>query len=215
MEGIDREVSVPAGWYPDPTGRHERRYWDGAAWTDHVVSGGTQSLDPVQARGTTQAAAARPAGAAQRGPAARNQPRELMQKALVQNLEPDEKLLWFSVVKQLRAPAVLRFLLSWSIVLPIGGPVVAMYLEANWYVGVTPKRVIFGRIKRPFQPDPSGAVVVPRGDVTVRRRGKSGGDLLVAGPKSGLPSKFRLIKGKNIDDLLALLQSVGEGVPAA
>ena len=51
-----------------------------------------------------------------------------MQQALVQNLEPDEKLLWFSVVKQLRGPAVLRFLLSLSIVLPIGGPVVAMFL---------------------------------------------------------------------------------------
>jgi len=209
------EGSVPAGWYPDPTGRHERRYWDGAAWTDHVVNGGTQSLDPVEARATAQAAAARPAGAAQRGPAARNQPRDLMQQALVQNLEPDEKLLWSSVVKQLRGPAVLRFLLSWSIVLPIGGPVVAMFLESNWYVGVTPKRVIFGRIKRPFLPDPSGAVSVPRGEVTVQRRGRNGGDLLIAGPRAKLPAKFRLMKGKNVDELLALLQGVGEGVPAA
>jgi hypothetical protein len=209
------EGSVSAGWYADPTGRHERRYWDGAAWTDHVVNGGTQSVDPVEARATAQAAAARPAGAAQRGPAARNQPRDLMQQALVQNLEPDEKLVWFSVVKHLRGPAVLRFLLSWSIVLPIGGPVVAMFLESNWYVGVTPERVIFGRIKRPFLPEPSGAVSVPRCDVTVRRRGRSGGDLIVAGPRTGLPAKFRLIKGKNVDELLALLQGVGEGVPAA
>jgi len=214
MEGIDREGSVPAGWYPDPTGRHERRYRDGAAWTDHVVNGGTQSLDPVEAKGTTQAAAARPAKASQGGTAARNQPRELIQKALVQNLEPDEKLVWFSVVKQFRAPAVLRFLLSWSIVLPIGGPVLAMFLEANWYVGVTPRRAIFGPIKRPFQPDPSGAVAVPRGDVTVHRIGRSGGELIVAGPKTGLPRKFRLTKGKNIDDLLALLQDVGVGVPS-
>lgn len=144
-----------------------------------------------------------------------NQPRELIHEALVQNLEPDEKLLWFSVVKQLRGPAVLRFLLSWSIVLPIGGPVVAMFLESNWYVGVTPKRVIFGRIKRPFQPDPSGAVAVPRGHVTVQRRGRNGGDLLIAGPRAELPAKFGLIKGKNVDELLALLQDVGEGVPAA
>ena len=209
------EGSVAAGWYPDPTGRHERRYWDGATWTDHVVNGGTQSLDPVEARATAQAAAARPVEAAQRGPAARNQPRDLMQQALVQNLEPDEKLLWSSVVKQLRGPAVLRFLLSWSIVLPIGGPVVAMFLESNWYVGVTPKRVIFGRIKRPFLPDPSGAVSVPRGEVTVQRRGRNGGDLLIAGPRAKLPAKFRLMKGKNVDELLALLQGVGEGVPAA
>ena len=209
------EGSVAAGWYPDPTGRHERRYWDGAAWTDHVVNGGTRSLDPMEAKGATQAAPARSGKASQGATVMSNQPRELIHEALVQNLEPDEKLLWFSVVKQLRGPAVLRFLLSWSIVLPIGGPVVAMFLESNWYVGVTPKRVIFGRIKRPFQPDPSGAVAVPRGDVTVHRRGKSGGDLFVAGPKTGLPSKFRLIKGRNIDDLLALLQDVGEGVPAA
>src|SRR5450759_3311537 len=143
-----------------------------------------------------------------------NQPRELIHEALVQNLEPDEKLLWFSVVKQLRGPAVLRFLLSWSIVLPIGGPVLAMFLEANWYVGVTPRRAIFGPIKRPFQPDPSGAVAVPRGDVTVHRIGRSGGELIVAGPKTGVPGKFRRTKGKNIDDLLALLQDVGAGVPS-
>jgi len=27
-----------AGWYPDPAGRHEHRYWDGARWTEHVAS---------------------------------------------------------------------------------------------------------------------------------------------------------------------------------
>ncbi len=42
----------PAGWYPDPSGRFEQRYWDGAAWTEHVVSGGQQStaaLEPMTA----------------------------------------------------------------------------------------------------------------------------------------------------------------------
>src|SRR4051812_4193806 len=24
------------GWYPDPLGRFEHRYWDGARWTEHV-----------------------------------------------------------------------------------------------------------------------------------------------------------------------------------
>lgn len=28
-------ASAPAGWYPTPDGR--RRYWDGAAWTDHFA----------------------------------------------------------------------------------------------------------------------------------------------------------------------------------
>jgi uncharacterized protein YxjI len=38
--------STPAGWYPDPIGRHEHRYWDGAQWTEHVSSHGRQSVDP-------------------------------------------------------------------------------------------------------------------------------------------------------------------------
>lgn len=38
--------SPAADWYPDPFGRHELRYWDGAAWTEHVSSHGRQSTDP-------------------------------------------------------------------------------------------------------------------------------------------------------------------------
>lgn len=37
----------PPGWHPDPRGRHEYRYWDGTAWTDHVGDRGQASLDPV------------------------------------------------------------------------------------------------------------------------------------------------------------------------
>lgn len=37
---------TPASWYPDPLGRHELRYWDGAQWTEHVSSHGRQSVDP-------------------------------------------------------------------------------------------------------------------------------------------------------------------------
>ena len=36
-----------ANWYPDPMGRHEYRYWDGANWTEHVSSHGRQSTDPL------------------------------------------------------------------------------------------------------------------------------------------------------------------------
>ena len=35
----------PADWYPDPSGRHEHRYWDGQAWTEHVSSHGRPSVD--------------------------------------------------------------------------------------------------------------------------------------------------------------------------
>jgi hypothetical protein len=33
-------------WYPDPYGRAESRYFDGAGWTEHVSSHGRQSVDP-------------------------------------------------------------------------------------------------------------------------------------------------------------------------
>jgi hypothetical protein len=39
----------PAGWHPDPRGRHEHRYWDGSQWTDHVSDKGEQSQDPFAA----------------------------------------------------------------------------------------------------------------------------------------------------------------------
>ncbi len=42
--------ATPANWYPDPTGRHELRYWDGTAWTDHVSNQGVAGSDPVQQR---------------------------------------------------------------------------------------------------------------------------------------------------------------------
>jgi uncharacterized protein YxjI len=34
-----------AGWYPDPLGRYELRYWDGRAWTAHVSTRGQASMD--------------------------------------------------------------------------------------------------------------------------------------------------------------------------
>jgi uncharacterized protein YxjI len=37
-------------WYPDPMGRHEYRWFDGATWTDQVSSHGKQSVDPVAAQ---------------------------------------------------------------------------------------------------------------------------------------------------------------------
>ena len=45
LHGVS-DAQSPADWYPDPFGRHEKRYWDGTAWTEHVVSHGSQSTDP-------------------------------------------------------------------------------------------------------------------------------------------------------------------------
>jgi len=38
-----------AGWYPDPSGQFEQRYWDGSAWSEHVVTQGNQSRAPLGA----------------------------------------------------------------------------------------------------------------------------------------------------------------------
>jgi putative membrane protein len=37
--------AAPSGWYPDPAGRHERRYWHEGHWTEHVADGGRRSVD--------------------------------------------------------------------------------------------------------------------------------------------------------------------------
>lgn len=36
-----------AGWYNDPYGRFQQRYWDGAGWTEHVTTNGVQQVDPL------------------------------------------------------------------------------------------------------------------------------------------------------------------------
>ena len=45
---IGAAPSVPSGWHPDPTGRHQFRYWDAGQWTHHVSDNGVVSTDPVQ-----------------------------------------------------------------------------------------------------------------------------------------------------------------------
>jgi hypothetical protein len=43
-----------AGWHPDPSRRHEYRYWDGSTWTDFVADRGVVIVDPLIAAGTSQ-----------------------------------------------------------------------------------------------------------------------------------------------------------------
>jgi hypothetical protein len=38
----------PPAWHPDPTGRHDHRWWDGERWTEHVADAGVSGLDPVE-----------------------------------------------------------------------------------------------------------------------------------------------------------------------
>jgi len=41
------------GWHPDPAGRWQLRWWDGAAWTDQVATGGRVGTDPLLAGDAT------------------------------------------------------------------------------------------------------------------------------------------------------------------
>lgn len=44
---MNSSTNPPAGWFPDPAGRHERRYWNGSVWTEHVFTSGAQGVDPL------------------------------------------------------------------------------------------------------------------------------------------------------------------------
>ncbi|SHF52846.1 Uncharacterized protein YxjI [Jatrophihabitans endophyticus] len=45
------QPQAPAGWYADPAGKHEQRWFDGTQWTEHVHSHGRQGIDPPGAPG--------------------------------------------------------------------------------------------------------------------------------------------------------------------
>jgi len=56
VEGDGKTVpaaAAPAGpppaWHPDPSGRHQQRYWDGGRWTAWVADGGVAGRDPLGA----------------------------------------------------------------------------------------------------------------------------------------------------------------------
>ena len=49
-------TTSPAGWHPDPTGRHQLRYWDGLRWTGHVSDVGAVGVDPPAAEPTPERA---------------------------------------------------------------------------------------------------------------------------------------------------------------
>jgi hypothetical protein len=44
---VTRRPTMAARWLPDPTGRHQYRYWDGGCWTENVYDAGVESRDPV------------------------------------------------------------------------------------------------------------------------------------------------------------------------
>ncbi|MBO0678431.1 DUF2510 domain-containing protein [Mycolicibacterium sp. S2-37] len=45
---VARVLAAPAGaWHPDPSGRHQSRWWDGSRWTEHVSDAGRVGVDPL------------------------------------------------------------------------------------------------------------------------------------------------------------------------
>jgi hypothetical protein len=39
--------AVPEQWAPDPSGRHQHRWWNGREWTEHVADNGISGIDPL------------------------------------------------------------------------------------------------------------------------------------------------------------------------
>jgi len=136
-------ADVAAGWYSDPTGRFEQRYWDGSAWTGYAARGGAQTQDPV------------PGGMSAGPPPATSSPRGLDVPAASSSAGPSRstkiKVLWlaglpalvvvFSIVAMLTPPpsyyggVELRFLL-WII-----GLIGLLGLIAFIAVAVTTRRL--------------------------------------------------------------------------
>ena len=53
---------INPGWYPDPTRRHQHRYWDGKDWTDSIADQGITAYDaPTFSPPTQPVPAAQPA----------------------------------------------------------------------------------------------------------------------------------------------------------
>ena len=61
--------SQDPGWYADPYQRHESRYWNGQAWSEHVGDHGQTFVDPPGERPPQAASMPAPTAAQPGGPA--------------------------------------------------------------------------------------------------------------------------------------------------
>ena len=70
--------SIPPGWYPDPSGEHQYRYWDGQGWTTRTAypKNPQQERPAEQPKQTKPAEAARPAQQVARRAAVAQSPRQ-------------------------------------------------------------------------------------------------------------------------------------------
>lgn len=46
-QGAPATPTAAPAWYPDPTQRHELRWFDGAVWTANVSDRGVTAVDPL------------------------------------------------------------------------------------------------------------------------------------------------------------------------
>jgi hypothetical protein len=74
---------VDAGWYPDPTGRFEHRYFNGHEWTGDASDGGERVFDAYRPAGSPAGPAAQVHPAAGAAPAPRRQSNGLAISAMV------------------------------------------------------------------------------------------------------------------------------------
>lgn len=79
-------MSTTPGWHPDPSGRHQHRFWDGATWTEQVADDGVTARDPLPSatlggEGGRPTDATRPAAGAPSPTAAPQQPAVTSSKA--------------------------------------------------------------------------------------------------------------------------------------
>jgi hypothetical protein len=58
----DRPNDIPAGWFPDPLGRYDHRWYNGSSWTADVSVNGARFVDPLPLAGPTGPAVAVPMG---------------------------------------------------------------------------------------------------------------------------------------------------------
>lgn len=47
VAAVASAAAAPAAWQPDPSARHQLRYWDGQSWTPNVSDNGVTGTDPL------------------------------------------------------------------------------------------------------------------------------------------------------------------------
>jgi Protein of unknown function (DUF2510) len=118
--------SRPAAWHPDPSGRHQLRWWGGERWTDQVSDDGRITTDPPVQQSV--AADEAPEGAAVEEPNAEPEERDhridiltpveppapARRRSAGPTSEAGERPLWARLVVPVAATVVVLAVLFWG-----------------------------------------------------------------------------------------------------